>query len=151
MTGVVCAAAVGRVKERLTDTKFNADKLLLDPNEQEIQQCDAVGCVAVLFKGRSIPSACKSGDGMDEETEVHRAETVWSSLYGIPLQSDYDAFIRLAKTGAALVYNAVRDKLREEVEDSRDVGVEPLAKKMSKHKGGRVALQVGTEDPMDTT
>lgn len=150
MLGVVCAAAVGRVKECHLDTESKLDRFLLDPSEREAQQCDAIGCVAVMFKARDISSAQTGTEGMDEDSEALEGETVWSSLQGISLQSDYDALLRLAKAGARSVYNAMRDQLREDIE-STSLNAQPLAKKMPKHKGGRVALNVGTEDTMDTT
>lgn len=151
MLGVVCAAAVGRIKEHHVNTQHNIDKLLLDPSAEEIQQCDAVGCVAVMFRGRNVSSAREDSDNADEETKESRAEIVWSSLHGSPLQSDYDALMRLAKTGARSVYKAMRDRLYERIEGTSGIRVELFAKKMPKHKGGRVSLQVGTEDSMDTT
>jgi exosome complex component RRP46 len=148
MLGVVCAASVGRVKECHLDTESELDKFLLDPTHREAQQCDAIGCVAVMFGATS--RAREGAEGMDEDREDLEGETVWSSFRGISLQSDYDAILRLAKAGARSVYNAMRDQLREEIEGT-SWNADPLSKKMPKHKGGRVALNVGTEDTMDTT
>ncbi|KAF8582176.1 hypothetical protein K439DRAFT_1391979 [Ramaria rubella] len=144
MLGVVCAAAVGRVKSRDTDS---SPELLLDPAEQEINACDAVGCVAVMF--RSPAPSPKGTDMMDDDTGGYSGETVWTSLQGASLQSDYDKLLRLAKTGATSVYTQMRDRLREQVAGS-GANSEPV-KKMPKHKGGRVALNVDIEDAMDTT
>lgn len=146
MLGVVCAAAVGRVKS----PQSTQDKFLLDPSEREVQQCGAIGCVAVMFRARGVSREQKDVEGMDEDTEGLSGDTVWSSLQGIALQSDYDSLLRLAKTGARSVYDSMRDRLQEEIEGT-SLGAEPLAKKMPKHKGGRVALKVGTDDIMDTT
>jgi exosome complex component RRP46 len=148
MLGVVCAAAVGHMKRHDSDPELTSERFLLDPDAQETRQCDAVGCVAVMFRSRS--SSRKGDEEMDEDAEQVRGEIVWSSLHGIPLQSDYDALLRLAKTGAKLVYSAMRDRLGEEIESTSIVD-EQLAKKMPKNKGGRVALNVGPEKAMDTT
>ncbi|KAF8517045.1 exosome component Rrp46 [Hysterangium stoloniferum] len=134
MVGVVCSAAVGRVKQ----SNNEPGTLLLDPTDQEMSGCDAFGCIAVMFKS--------SPDSMDELG----GEMVWSSLQGAPLQSDYDALIRLGKIGARAVYDAIRDRLRASIENT-GMETETHPKKMPKHKGGRVVLNVTADDTMDTS
>jgi exosome complex component RRP46 len=134
MVGVVCAVAVGRAKQ----FDDESEKLLLDPTDQEILKCQSFGCIAVMFKSSLDP-------GGDVEGEI-----VWLSLQGAPLQEDYDALIRLGKIGAREVYDAIRDRLRASIENTT-VGTESHAKKMPKHQGGRLALDLSTCDTMDTS
>jgi exosome complex component RRP46 len=150
MLGVVCAAAVGRVKDSQVDGDAVSRTLLLDPTEQELQRCDATGCVAIMFRAARSSGARKGLERMDEDADEKEGEIVWSSFQGAPLQSDYDALLRLAKSGARAVYRVMRERLREELEGA-GADAERCAKKMPKHKGCRVALNVGTEDAMDTT
>ncbi|GJJ13539.1 hypothetical protein Clacol_007793 [Clathrus columnatus] len=124
MVGVICAAAVGRLKDS------EEERLILDPSPNEISRCDVFGCVAVMF------------NGTDEG-----GETVWSSLQGSRLQMDYDALLRLAKTGAEVVYASIRSKF-EEASSSNKVAMD--AKKVPKHRGARVAVSVGEDDSMST-
>ncbi|KAF8510588.1 ribosomal protein S5 domain 2-type protein, partial [Gautieria morchelliformis] len=56
MLGVVCAAAVGHIKRHHSEPELNSERFLLDPNAQEIRECDAVGCVAVMFRSRNTSS-----------------------------------------------------------------------------------------------
>lgn len=135
MLGVVCAAAVGRLKD--SDHTPREERLLLDPTKDEITQCDAYGCIAVMF-----------GSGPDG---IQTAELVWSSFQGAPLQGDYDALLRLGKSGAQSVYEAVRKRFQEEIDRSGMAGRE-LPKKMPKFKGTRRGLNTGSEDLlMDTS
>lgn len=128
MTGVVCAAAVGRLKQISRDSSVSGEeRLILDPTPCEIEQCDVFGCVAVMFHGT------------DED-----GETVWSSLQGSRLQTDYDALLRLAKLGAQEVYSAIRGKFDEGLGRMMVEHEAPLAKKLPKPRGTRVA--VSTED-----
>ncbi|KIJ33551.1 hypothetical protein M422DRAFT_264478 [Sphaerobolus stellatus SS14] len=135
MLGVVCAASVGRVKE--IEWKESQEKLILDVTEDEVRQCDAFGCVAVMF-----------GSGPEGITT---AEVVWSSFQGAPLQADYDSLLRLGKIGAQAVYNAIRERFQQELDRTGLTGGEPV-KKMPKFKGARVGQNASTEDTaMDTT
>jgi len=132
MLGVVCAAAVGRLKQIEGD-----ERLLLDPTDEEIALCDAYGCVAIML-----------GSGSHG---IQTSEIVWSSFQGAPLQADYDALLRLGKSGAESVYQAVRSKFQEEI-DRGGVGGRDPPKKMPKFKGARKTHSTGAEEiPMDTT
>ena len=144
MLGVVCAAAVGRIK---AGEGAASHTLLLDPSEQELHRCDATGCVAVMY---GAAGSRTNRENMADDTDEAGGETVWSSFQGTPLQADYDALLRLARSGTRTVYSAIRDRLREELE-CRGVDTVRHAKKMPKHKGGRVALNVSAEDAMDTS
>ena len=78
MLGVICAAAVGRIKEGEVEGGATSHTLLLDPSVQELYWCDATECVAVMYGAAS--GSGKNPEKMDEDADKEGGEMGWSSF-----------------------------------------------------------------------
>ena len=106
MKGVVCAIAVGRLRD--SEAIQDAPDLILDPSEDELSMLSGSGCFAFLFSS-ALPQSAHS------QPDIPSNSLLWTN-YAIATASfdskEFDRALELASSGAVRIWQALKNGLR---------------------------------------
>ncbi|KAJ3551157.1 hypothetical protein NM688_g4880 [Phlebia brevispora] len=106
MKGVVCAVAIGRLRD--PSSSLSSPTLVLDPSEAELSRLVGGGCFAFMFSS-TLSKPLQSDADVPSSSLLWTNYTAMGGAFG---DAEFEEARQLAENGATLVWQSFKDSLQ---------------------------------------